>query len=345
MVVLRHLAYPASAAPIHRGLWIVAAGYLGLVLLAAVALWLLADRWWPATTLLFGPRWVLTLPLLVLAPAVLVWDRRLLVAVGCAALIVAGPVVGLRSGWRAWTVPADPERDIRVVSFNAMGGDSLRLSAAALLLDWNPDVLMVQECGERFSAALRDLPTWHMEQVGRLCLVSRDPIDTVHVMEREAFRAAGGSGLVATYRLRGPAGPVWVTNLHLDTPRAGLTRIRQGDLEPGIERLESKSTLRGIELARARHWVNGFPAPHIVAGDFNTPTESPIYRSAWGDWQNAFSAVGRGLGGTRLNGWIRARIDHVLADSTWQVVRARVGTDVGSDHAAMIADLRPRRAP
>jgi endonuclease/exonuclease/phosphatase (EEP) superfamily protein YafD len=77
-------------------------------------------------------------------------------------------------------------------------------------------------------------------------------------------------------------------------------------------------------------------------GDFNSPAESPLFRSHWGDWQNAFNRVGVGLGGTRLDGWIRARIDHILADDRWTVVRAWLGPSLGSDHAPLLADLRLR---
>src|ERR1700720_2127653 len=48
---------------VQRGCWI----YLAL-LLAVWALLRLGDRWWPATLLLFGPRWPFALPLLVLTP-------------------------------------------------------------------------------------------------------------------------------------------------------------------------------------------------------------------------------------------------------------------------------------
>jgi len=125
---------------------------------------------------------------------------------------------------------------------------------------------------------------------------------------------------------------VLLTNVHLETPRAGLEQIRAGQLEEGASKLEEKSSLREIELRRARRWVDQFSGPQIVTGDFNTPPESPIYRDAWSDWQNAFSLTGRGFGGTRMNGWIRARIDHVLANEDWKVVRSWVARDVGSDH-------------
>ena len=73
----------------------------------------------------------------------------------------------------------------------------------------------------------------------------------------------------------------------------------------------------------------------IVAG----ATEGRI---GLGDWTNAFNARGRGLGGTRPNGWIRARIDHVLLDAAWRVVQVRVAPDVGSDHLPVVATVRPR---
>ena len=60
------------------------------------------------------------------------------------------------------------------------------------------------------------------------------------------------------------------------------------------------------------------------------------------DWQNGFSRVGVGFGGTRLNGWIRARIDHILTSHDWIPVRAWIGEDVGSDHAAVITRIRLR---
>jgi vancomycin resistance protein VanJ len=161
-------------------------------------------------------------------------------------------------------------------------------------------------------------------------------------MDRESLEFAGGSGLVITYRLDVRGVPVHVTNVHLETPRAGFELIRSGRLAAGIPKTREKSLLRDVELRRARLWVDRFDGPHIVLGDFNTPPESRSYRKAWGDWSNAFSLTGRGLGGTRLNGWIRARIDHVLASRHWTVIRSWLDEDLGSDHLPILASLRLR---
>ena len=71
-------------------------GYLVAAVLAAAVLWTFSDRWWLATTLLFGPRWVLLLPLAALVPVVVLWDRQLLALLTVAGLIVIGPVMGMQ---------------------------------------------------------------------------------------------------------------------------------------------------------------------------------------------------------------------------------------------------------
>jgi len=64
--------------PRQRGLiarlarWVVLVGciiYLLALGAATYAIWNLGDRWWPATVLIFAPRWTLALPLILLLPA------------------------------------------------------------------------------------------------------------------------------------------------------------------------------------------------------------------------------------------------------------------------------------
>jgi endonuclease/exonuclease/phosphatase family metal-dependent hydrolase len=315
-------------------------GYLALAFVSTACLWWLSDRWWLATTLLFGPRWLLLLPLLVLIPLAVRWDRPVLAPLVLSFLVVLGPVMGFRTGWRKLLTSPDSERDIKVVSFNARGGLGVSRATTELMLDWEADIAAFQECRGPLQYAIQQLRDWNTDVTDGLCLISRFPITTVEQMERDAFQVAGGSALVVTYRLDVRGQPVTFTNVHLETPRAGLERIRAGELDEGIPKLQEKSSLREIELRRARRWVEEFPRPHIVVGDFNTPPESPIYRAAWSSWQNAFSVAGRGFGGTRLSGWIRVRIDHILVDQSWRVIDSKVGDDVGSDHLPVLTTLR-----
>ena len=84
--------------------------------------------------------------------------------------------------------------------------------------------------------------------------------------------------------------------------------------------------------------------PVIIAGDFNMPVESTIYRRFWSGLGNVFEDAGFGFGYTkRENRWIRARIDHVLYAERWfDGTAAETGPDVGSDHLPVIAELRWR---
>jgi endonuclease/exonuclease/phosphatase (EEP) superfamily protein YafD len=126
----------------------------------------------------------------------------------------------------------------------------------------------------------------------------------------------------------------------LETPRKGFDGLFVFD----IDRLRENTRLRDVESDLARRWVDQGvatrPVPVLVAGDFNTTVESRIFQAYWSEGlSDAFSRVGRGLGMTKYNGWIRARIDHVLAGPRWYVRRAGVGYDLGSDHRPLIVDL------
>ncbi|NNM05848.1 MAG: hypothetical protein HKO65_12230 [Gemmatimonadetes bacterium] len=338
----KNLRRPASREWPDRAAWWGTAGFVALAIIAWALIWGLGDRWWPATVLLFGPRWVLLLPLVGLFPLAALRDRALLIPLTLAGVLLLGPGLGFQTGWRSLLAGGGPGPEVRVVSFNAMSGRNLVWSPSNLLLDWEADIAAFQECGRELAGVLKELSGWHVDVRLGLCLASRFEIVGVREMDREALAFAGGAGMVATYELDMDGVPILVTNLHLETPRAGFELIRSGRLAQGISLVREKSLLRGVELRRARFWAEGFPGPHIVVGDFNTPPESRSYRESWGGWQNSFSVAGSGFGGTRLNGWIRVRIDHILANDSWQVMDAWVEEDVGSDHLPVGAVLRLR---
>jgi endonuclease/exonuclease/phosphatase (EEP) superfamily protein YafD len=95
------------------------------------------------------------------------------------------------------------------------------------------------------------------------------------------------------------------------------------------------------ESRSARAKIGRSPsAPFVVAGDFNLPVESAIYRADWGDLGNAFSMCGRGFGHTKFTGLFGIRIDHVLMSAQLRCVDARVlSSPYGGDHAPLVVDL------
>jgi endonuclease/exonuclease/phosphatase (EEP) superfamily protein YafD len=57
----------------------------------------------------------------------------------------------------------------------------------------------------------------------------------------------------------------------------------------------------------------------LVAGDFNMPAESAIFRECWANRTDAFRAAGWGFGHTKFSRWWGTRIDHILAGPPWAV--------------------------
>jgi vancomycin resistance protein VanJ len=322
-------------------------GYLSAMVFTWVGLWKWGDVWGPMTVLLFGPRWVLLIPIAGLSIVVVRSRPRLLVPLALATAVVVGPVMGFNLGWRRWFDGNATGIPMRIVTFNVAGGADLNTSLPWIIERTRADIIGFQECGSILVAEVRALPeiAWFTSVQDQLCLVSRYPIVSTRQLDRENFRAAGGSGLVIEYDIDLGDLQLNLTNLHLETPREGLAPVREGNVSEGFGRLKSKSIIRDIESAQARRWVDSSGGTFVVLGDFNMPVESVIYRRHWGDMENAFSSVGFGFGFTRFAGWIRARIDHILTGEGVQAVRAFVGPDFGSDHRPMIADFVLSRSP
>jgi endonuclease/exonuclease/phosphatase (EEP) superfamily protein YafD len=338
---IRHgIALPARRG--RRLIMAVSSAYLAAVLLVAATMWLLGDRTVVGSVLLFMGRWVFLLPLALLVPLAL-WIRpaSLVVLLG-AALVVLGPIMGFRTGWRRY-LPHPAGAPLRVVTFNAEGGRILAQILPSVLERWRAQIVAFQECGPELAAAGRLVPGWHVFASRDLCLLSRYPIRDSAVMDRSALDRVkqsandqiGGAGYVVRFVLDAPTGPIRVANLHLETPRKGFEGLMRGDLA----RLGMNTEIRDIESHLARSWVDSGSGPLLVLGDFNAPVESRIFAGHWGDLADAFSVAGTGFGMTKYNGWIRARIDHVLVGPAWHVNHAYVGRDVFSDHRPLVVDL------
>ena len=319
--------------------------YLTAALLVAALLWGLGDRTILGTVLLFMGRWVFLLPLLVFVPLVAWLRAGMLLPLAAGALVLLGPVMGFRTGWRR-LLPAPAGEHVRVVTFN-VGGDLLSPRMLPLVLDrWRAQIVGLQECGEALSTVVPRMPGWHSHVTRDLCFLSRYPIREAAVMDRSALDRVkqsepdepGGAGYVVRFVLDGPAGPIRAANLHLETPRKGLEGLMSRDLR----RMRNNTEIRGIEAKLAREWVTTGSGPLLVLGDFNTPVESAFFRDNWGDLADAFSVAGFGFGITKHNGWIGARIDHVLTSDEWHVDRAIVDEQRISDHSALIVDVTLR---
>lgn len=346
---LRH-SWPFAQPWIERRpviFYLAMASWVGLAAVAAIAILLptLGDRWAPATILLYAGRWVYLVPVLGMTLLAAVTWRALIIPNLLSLALVLGPIMGFHLGVRGWLPPPAGE-PLRVVTLNAGGGSVVAPELVALMDGWRADILAFQECGPALQAVIRTIPRWHSHDANPLCLLSRFPIRDAQLMNREDLErvrgadggGAGGAGYVARYVLETPAGLLGFTNVHLETARKGLESVADGN--PDLTRLQDNMDIREMEARRARSFADAGVVPMIVAGDFNAPPDSRNLRDSFGDLTNGFSRVGAGFGYTRYNGWIRLRIDHLLNSEGIRPVRARVGSDVGSDHRPMIVDYR-----
>jgi vancomycin resistance protein VanJ len=314
---------------------------LGIAVIALL-LHTVADDWWLATVLLFLGRWpwiVPAMPLFVLA-ALLKQKRAAMITLAVTVLCLFG-VMGFVTGVGRFVGRSDPASRMRVISYNVNGDGPQPMQLVSLIVDWNPDVLAVQECGDATREQLRAMPDYHSD-VGRTCLISRYPIVAIDSLQRENFAAAGGAAWAKRYRLSGPSGEFTFTNLHLDTPRKAFEALMSGR-SGAADTIEYKTDVRDLESKLARLLVDRGRGPRLVAGDFNMPTESAIFRRHWSSFTDGFERAGFGFGHSRLAGWIRLRIDHVLADDAWVVKSARVLPDYGSDHLPVMVEVERRR--
>ncbi len=340
---MRQAPRRARTGALARWVTALSIAHLGAVALAWLAIGF-GDRSWPATLLLFGPRWALAIPLAALAPAALaVRSARALAVQAAAAALAAWPLMGLclspKGLGDALGPDASPGRDLRIMSHN-LGGRLVRPTSPALLSVLErvrPDVVALQECIPAEEGVLA-IEGWHAHAEDQICLLSRFPIRRVDARDRKDVWDRGGSGAIVRYEIETPRGIVDVVDVHLETVREGLSALRHRDLGEFEENLRE----RRWESSLARAWTRRAAGPVLVAGDFNMPVESAIYREEWGELANAFGEAGLGWGWTKRSRWLGVRIDHVLASPELECLGAWVGPETGSDHLPIIADYRLR---
>lgn len=326
--------------PLDGLAWLV----VGISAALALTYRLAGDTTWWGTTLLYAGRWPwLALPAALL-PAALLWRRSMLLPITIAVLLIVGPVMGGAVSLRPLVTRPEATPVLRVLTYNVEGGRVVAFNLDAILRESQPDLAGFQECGATIRAELVKLQEWTVVDTSGpgLCFLSRFPLDSaVRVMPAKVFQEAGGAASAARYMIRTPGGSVAVFNLHLETPRHGVEFLFSDPARAPAE-IEGNTLLRQTESRVVRRWVDSTSGPRIVLGDFNLPSESAIFRASWSDLEDAWEGGGNGFGFTKDNGWIRVRIDHILASEELTVVGTRVLRDYGSDHLPVLGVYRWR---
>lgn len=318
-----------------------------LYLFSVTALWLLiftlGDRWWPATVVLFAPRWVAALPLLVLLPLAAWRSRFSLIPLLLGALVVFGPLLGFNLPLGSSAAPGSAT--LRVITCNIEGGKHDSAALIALIRDASADVVALQE----FPADLKlNLPPgWQLIQERGLAVLSRFPLQRGITTLVSNPPNPWPSTCLFHCVVKAPGGDLNFCSLQLPTPRFDLLPLldRHTLINPARKgQLLTGTAYRRRASQEVRASLAGLSGPTIIAGDFNMPVDSTIYRQVWNGYGNAFSRSGFGYGWTQRARskkltTIGIRIDHILTSPGLEVRTCTVGPDVGSDHLPLIADV------
>lgn len=300
------------------------------------------DRWWFATLMLFGPRWIYGLPLVLLLPLAIAVRRRLLWPLGFSVVILVGPIMGCCVPWSTFVRSDEPV--IRVLTWNVQNDFVNSEKLAALINNSKPDIVALQECHTDLQLVWP--AGWHVHRQGRLVTGSLHPISAIQVSKRRWPPSKWPPDNALRCVIQTPNHRIGFINVHLRTPRQGLQEVLSR--RTFIDLSKRSSVMNEIEYRRLEceelvGWIGEFSEPVVIAGDFNMPTDSSIYRQSWSKYSNAFSAAGVGFGHTKSTAVLawqyRSRIDHILTGPGWRPCGCWVGPNLGSDHLPLIADL------
>ena len=320
---------------VARGSWL----YLATVLAAAVLLRWPGENLSLNTLLLYSPRWALLLPVLLLVPLTCIWSWRGLGIVALAAVVHIVWFTGLELNWPSSDAPRESE-SLRIVTCNLQGTTLSSSDFQRYIEEVDPDIILVQEWVDTGGdSRLGD--EWNFAESGGLLVASRLPLTPREGLSAHRFYLAGAVG---HFDIDTSMGRVRLVNVHLPTVREGLQAVIDQRLN-GLPQMASNMKSRDRASTDARYSCEGIDRSLIVAGDFNLPEESSIFRKHWGDLGNAFADAGLGWGYTKYTRWHGIRIDHVLYDPAWTCTYSAVGPDIGSDHRPVLAVLKPTDPP
>lgn len=314
--------------------------YLAMLIAYWLFLFVAADRWWPATIALFAPQWLVATPLAILFPITLILRPQLSPLYLLHAGLIAVPIMGLQFDLQA----NESEREateLSVLTYNVGGGDIESTRLVQLIASSDADVVILQECAPALAEETFRTLGWNCRREGMLATGSRFPLGTSEVLARhEPDQHLAIAMLCSVECTDGES--LTIVNVHLPTPRPGLLAIWESGVD-GRHRLNEVTDYRMRASQNLSSLLNELPDSKLIAGDFNMPAASNIYRQSWRRYENAFDRKGTGLGYTKKTRWHGVRIDHVLCDDNWAVTYAEVKEELGGDHAPLFVELARSR--
>jgi endonuclease/exonuclease/phosphatase (EEP) superfamily protein YafD len=329
----------------------VAVVYPIALLVIAICLRFVGERWWVTAVGLYLPRLGFALPLPVLT-VLLLWRgrRRLLITQAVALVLLVFPLMGLRIAWHG--TPSPDAFHLRVLTFNVATGPHGNEPLLAVVRSANPDVIVFQETHEsQYDGLKAGLADYHVRISGQFLMASRFPIDDLLEPPKIPHNGVLRSPRWVRFRVSTPAGLLQIYDIHPISPRDALDELRGEGLRHEIKSgrlgratasamVKDNTSLRLAQLQQIADDARQSPYPVLLAGDTNLPTLSWVLPNILGAYRDGFSEAGNGFGLTfpaPRHPWMR--IDRILADSRFRFLDFTVLKSGASDHYAVTADL------
>ena len=322
---------------------ILSIAYALCVLATVLVTSVLGDKAWFPTVLLFAPRWVYALPILVVLP-IAIRGRLKAVSLGTLA-VTAFLLLWFNDFHVSKSIGGDEskgENRLRVVTYNVGGGDFHPETLVGLVNLLHADVVGLEECQHVDVPAFAAKGYAVREDQSKICLITKLPIVKEDVRDPHDMWAVGGAGGISRYELDWNGHIFSVELVHLETVREGLEAMRWGFWRSGWQgprEMRANIQQRATESQLALEWSKRSTLPTIVMGDFNIPTDSAIYRNTWKPFHNALSENGNGNLVTKATKYHGIRIDHVLFGDGLKCQKSFVAEDLGMDHRPVVADF------
>ena len=310
--------------------------YFGTCLLGCFLVSLLP--WWPSTSifvvfkyiLLFAPRWLLFLVVLVL---LFLWKHLSKAQKYLLPLLFFISIKYLDFGLHFnHSSHVEQHKTVKIITANI--GEGGQISKIQLLLKYyQPDILLLQDANKR---SLKKLSAdyIHSECVGELCIMSKHPFERTNQLTKAIFGGWGNSAVF--YRVYLDESIINIANVHLQSVHSLLVDIAKRNVDfSDVMQIEDN---KRIETGILSSWIKNEPYSLIV-GDFNMPVEENIYQENFSMINNALSDVGVGFNYTIKAYGLSLRIDHILFSNHFGIVDAQVIESLGGDHLPVMATL------
>jgi endonuclease/exonuclease/phosphatase (EEP) superfamily protein YafD len=286
------------------------------------------DRTGLATIMLFFPRWVFSLPALLLLPTA----RYRLCWVPLVLLVITAvfPLMGFCLGWDRLADRSVQGQPIRVLAFNLHRIPLSTPGFKEYLAEANPDLLLFEEITDRVDRQYLPAGLTHITRHGELCVVSRYPLNLTKMLQPE---------IMIRYTVDLPSGPLDLIGVHLSSPHWALKHSLLGSegSEEELGRNISNRRWQAQRLLAELQSTSGRPL--IIAGDFNLVPDSPVFTANLSSMGDAFESRGFGFGWTYFYQHAMVRIDHVLFNDHLICQSCQVGPNLGSPHHPVLAEL------